>query len=135
MISGIIKKKKVLLVDDDEIHLTIAELYLKDEYEVCKTRSGNEALEYLSGNESVPDIILLDIVMPNMSGWEVLKKLKAMDHLKNVPIVFLTTIAEEKEIQRAHRMGIADYITKPFNMVDLRSRIKDVLNGYRMKAR
>jgi response regulator RpfG family c-di-GMP phosphodiesterase len=121
------KKKKVLLIDDDEIHLITAELFLKNDYEVYKAKSGNEALEVLSSKKFVPNIILLDIVMQNMTGWEVFSKIKAIDFLKNVPIIFLTSIAEEEEKKRAFKMGIAGFITKPFNMTDLTSEIKEVL--------
>ena len=121
------KMKKILLVDDDEIHLTTAELFLKSEYEIFKAQSGNEALECLDSKEFIPDIIMLDIIMPNMNGWEVFEKIKTKDFLKNVPIVFLTSVEEEAEKKRAYKMGIADFITKPYNMTALKSRIKEVL--------
>lgn len=121
------EKKKILLIDDDDIHLMTAELFLKDEYEVIKTKSGNEALEYLNGGESVPNLILLDIVMPDMDGWGVLKKIKTIEKLKNTPVAFLTSIVSDAEKQRALKMGIADFITKPFNMTILKNRISNVL--------
>jgi response regulator RpfG family c-di-GMP phosphodiesterase len=124
------EKKKILLIDDDEIHLMTAELFLKNEYEIYKMKSGNEALEYLNNNEFIPDLILLDIIMPNMNGWEVFKKLKAIDKLKNVPIVFLTSVMDENEKKRALKIGIADYILKPFNMVELKNDLKEVFKKY-----
>ena len=130
MFEDVNKKKRLLLVDDDEIHLITAELFLKDEYEVYKTRSGNEALEYLNNNESLPDIILLDIIMPNMDGWEVFKRVKKTDKLKNIPVMFLTSIMGENEKKRARKIGIAGFIVKPFNMTDLKNRIKEVLKKY-----
>jgi putative two-component system response regulator len=120
-------KKKILLVDDDEIHLVTAELFLKDEFEIYKAKSGNEALTYLGNNEFVPDLIMLDIIMPNMDGWELFKRIKTMGSLKNIPIVFLSSEGGNKEKQRAFTMGAVDYITKPFNMTDLKSRIKEML--------
>ena len=119
------EKKKILLVDDDELHLTTAELFLQNEYEVYKTKSGKEALEFLTNNKIVPNLILLDILMPNMDGWGVLIRLQAVDFLKCVPIVFLTTVKDESERERAYKMGIADYITKPFNRADLLIRVKN----------
>ncbi|MDR0455930.1 MAG: response regulator [Treponema sp.] len=127
------KKKKVLLIDDDEIHLITADLFLKNDYEVHKVQSGNEALEYLTSSKVVPNIILLDIVMPNMSGWETFAKIKAIDSLKNVPIIFLTSIAEEEEKKRAYKIGVAGFITKPFNMTDLISEIKEVIRKHEIK--
>jgi putative two-component system response regulator len=125
-------KIKIYLIDDDEIHLTTAELYLQDEYEVYKAKSGQEALDYITGNKFVPNLILLDIVMPNMTGWDVFKKLKEIDFLKNVPIAFLTSLAEESEKKKAYKMGIADYIMKPFNMTELKGRVKELIKRFKI---
>ena len=127
MNTGSNEKKKILLVDDDEMQLTTAELFLRDEYEIHKTKSGIEALDFLSGRKVIPDIIMLDILMPNMDGWEVFKRIKAIDFLKDIPIVFLSAVEEESEKTRAYKMGIIDYITKPYNLVDLKKRIKKVI--------
>ncbi|MCL1814751.1 MAG: response regulator [Treponema sp.] len=134
MIDAVSGKKKILLVDDDEIHLTTAELFLKNEYEIHKAKSGNEALEYLAGNKFAPDLIMLDIIMPNMDGWETFNRIRATDFLKNVPVVFLTAAIEEAEKKRAFKMGIADYITKPYNMTDLKSRVNDVIKKTETKT-
>ena len=128
------EKKKILLVDDDEMHLATAELILKDAYEIHRMKSGQEALEYVLNNEFVPDIMLFDIVMPEMDGWELLKRIRKMGSLKDIPVVFLTAVVDKAETQRAQKMGVADYITKPFNMVELKTRINKVLEGYRMKV-
>ncbi|MCL1929316.1 MAG: response regulator [Treponema sp.] len=121
------EKKKILLVDDDEIHLTTAELFLKNDYELHKAKSGSEALEFLENSKPAPNLIMLDVIMPNMTGWEVFKRIRAIDHLKNVPIVFLTSEDEEADKKRAFKMGAADYIIKPFNFTDLKRRIKDIV--------
>jgi len=126
------KKIKILLVDDDEIHLTTAELFLKNEYEIHKAQSGKEALECINDNKFIPNLILLDIVMPDMSGWEVFKKVREISSLKSVPIAFVTSMAEEEEKKKAYRMGIADYIMKPFNMTELKSRVKEIRKKYKI---
>jgi len=126
------KKKKIYLIDDDDIHLTTAELFLQDEYEVHKAKSGQEALDYINSNKFVPNIILLDVIMPNMSGWEVFKKIREIDFLKSVPVAFVTSVAEESEKKKANKMGIADYIMKPFNMTDLKSRIKEISKRFKI---
>jgi putative two-component system response regulator len=126
------KKIKIYLIDDDEIHLTTAELYLQDEYEVYKAKSGQEALDYITGNKFIPNLILLDIVMPNMTGWDVFKKLREIDFVKNVPIAFLTSVAEESEKKRAYKMGIADYIMKPFNMTELKGRVRELIKRFKI---
>ena len=125
-------KIKVFLIDDDEIHLTTAELYLQDEYAVYKAKSGQEALDYIKNNKFVPNIILLDIIMPNMTGWDVFKKLREIDSLKNVPIAFLTSVVDAEEKKKAFKMGIADYIMKPFNMTELKGRVKDIRKKFKI---
>jgi putative two-component system response regulator len=121
------KPKKIFLVDDDEIHLTILENILKDKYEVIAAKSGKDALEYmLSG--VVPNLILLDILMPNLDGWETFNRLRAISFLQDVPIVFLTSVSESAEVEHAQEIGAADYITKPYNKDDLLDRIEKILN-------
>ena len=124
------RKKKIYLIDDEEIHLATAELFLKNEYEIYKAKSGREALDYINSNKFAPNLILLDILMPDMDGWEVLKKMKEIAILKNVPIVFLTSVEEQAEQKKAYKMGIADYIVKPYNMMELKSRIKYLIKKY-----
>ena len=121
------EKKKILLVDDEEINLMLAELLLEDEYEIYKARSGDEAIKYLCNKEFTPSVILLDIIMPNMNGWEILNRIKAISFLKDIPIIFLTSVEGETEKDLAYKMGIADYITKPYDMIVLKSRIKEVI--------
>lgn len=123
-------RKKILMVDDDEINLVTAELFLKNDYDITKMKSGKDAIEYLEANDYIPNLVLLDIMMPNMNGWELFKKLQVMPKLDNIPIVFLTALVSEEEKKRAFRLGIADYIHKPFNMVDLKKSIGDILIKY-----
>jgi putative two-component system response regulator len=126
------KKIKIYLIDDDDIHLTTAELYLQDEYEVHKAKSGQEALDNIINNKFMPNIILLDLMMPNMTGWEVFKRLRQIDSLKNVPIAFVTSISGDEEKKKAFKMGIADYILKPFNMTELKSRVKEIRKKFKI---
>jgi len=127
MMYGAKEKKKILVVDDDIIFLSTAELFLKDEYEIYKANSGEEALDYINNQKLVPHLIMLDIVMSNMDGWTVYNKIRAINDLKKTPVVFLTSINEEEEKKRALKIGASDYITKPFNLTDLRSRIKKII--------
>ena len=120
------KKKKILLVDDDEIHLIIAENILQPEYEITKVKSGKEALQLIYKG-FIPHLVLLDILMPDMDGWETYNRLKTIALLYDVPIVFLTSVDEKKEMAQALEMGIADYIIKPYQREDLLNRIKKLL--------
>jgi CheY-like chemotaxis protein len=115
-------KKKILLVDDNEVQLSVAEIQLKREYEVTTAKSGKEALDHLF-HGLVPDLIMLDILMPDMDGWETFGRLRAVSVLHEVPIIFLSSINEKDEIDRAFEMGAADFIVKPFNSKDLLERI------------
>jgi putative two-component system response regulator len=121
------KPKKIFLVDDDEIHLTMLESILKDQYEVITAKSGKDALDYLL-NGIVPNLILLDILMPNLDGWETFNRLRAISFLQDVPIVFLTSVDESAEVEHAQEIGAADYITKPYNKDDLLDRIEKIVN-------
>jgi putative two-component system response regulator len=120
------EKKKIIIVDDDEISLATAELYLQNDYEIHKIKSGSEFFDYLTNNEYIPDLILLDILMPDMTGWDILKKIRAISNLKSVPVVFITSLDNNESKKQAFRMGAADYITKPYNMSFLQKSIKDV---------
>jgi putative two-component system response regulator len=127
MINNINSRKKILLIDDNEMHLKTAELFLEADYDIFKAKSGNEALEFLYNNQYTLDLILLDIIMPEMDGWEVFRKIKGIALLKNVPIAFLTSVDEKSEKEKAHKLGAVDYITKPYNMTLLQRTVKEIL--------
>ena len=117
---------KILLVDDDEAQLSFAEILLSNDYKVITAISGKKALEHLN-HGFVPDLILLDILMPEMDGFEVYNRIRAMDRMKNIPVVFLTAVSETSEVQRALEAGAADYIIKPYNKANLLSRVKNTI--------
>ena len=116
-------KKKILLIDDNETQLTIYEAQLETNYEVTTARSGNDALDYLYRG-LIPDLIILDILMPEMDGWETFNRLKAVSRLREVPIVFLSSISDKKEIDRAFGMGAVDFIVKPCDNTELLDRVE-----------
>ena len=120
-------RKSILLVDDDEIHLSITEVSLKDEYEIFLVKSGEEALEFLSKSQIIPDLILLDILMPMMDGWIVFDKIHDIAALKFTPIMFYTSLDEESAKEKAYELGAFDYIIKPCEQSVLLGRIKDSL--------
>ncbi|MDR0323529.1 MAG: response regulator [Treponema sp.] len=122
-----IEKKKILLVDDDEIQHAIVEKMICDEYDLLKTTSGDEALKYLCSRDCIPDLILLDIFMPDMNGWEIFSRIKAISLLKNVHIAFFTSLHEPEDEKRAYEMGAVDFITKPYKREDLLKRIKNII--------
>jgi DNA-binding response OmpR family regulator len=109
---------RILIIDDDTDFLELAEKMLAGHYEVSLAKSGKQALEYLDRGFS-PDLVFLDVDMPGMNGYETLKKIKALDGMEAVPVVFLTGMAETDAELRGLELGAVDYITKPF--------VKDIL--------
>ena len=120
-------RKNILLVDDDEIHLSITKLSLIDEYEIFMVKSGEEALEFLGKSQIIPDLILLDILMPMMDGWIVFDKIHDIAALKSTPIMFYTTLDEVSAKEKAYELGASDYITKPCEQSVLLNKIRDAL--------
>ena len=125
--------KRILVVDDESDVALAVKLALKKfgDYEVTCVNSGKRCLDLLE-NDWVPDLILLDIMMPDMNGWEVHKKLQRDLRWRDIPIVFLTAITDET----SHITGsvIADgYVEKPFDPVDLKKVIDDVLQKSKIK--
>jgi putative two-component system response regulator len=118
---------KILLVDDSDVHLMIAENILKEKYSVTTAKSGKDALALLSKGKLVPNLILLDVLMPDMDGWEVYNKIKGISLLQNVPVAFLTSLDGEKEKLYASRLGAADLITKPYDSTELLKRVETIL--------
>jgi DNA-binding response OmpR family regulator len=118
---------KILLVDDSEVHLMIAENILKEKYSVITAKSGKEALALLAKG-LVPSLILLDVLMPEMDGWEVYNKIKGINALNGVSVAFLTSLDGEKEKLYASRLGAADLITKPYESKELLNRVQIILD-------
>jgi len=131
-LSELEEKKKILLIDDSAFHLSIANNMLKNDYNVIPTKSGKEGLEHLVKG-LVPDIILLDIIMPDMDGWETYHKIRGISLLQDVPIVFLTSSNETKDIEYAHKIGAADYIMKPYEKNNLLKRVDNIIKKNSLK--
>jgi PleD family two-component response regulator len=123
---NLLKKKKILAVDDSEIDLEILENMLKDKFTVLPTKSGKEALDYLLHFSNV-DLILLDVIMPEMDGWETFSRIKDLSNITDVPVAFVTSLQGEEEQKRAKEIGVSDYILKPFEKDELIKRINIML--------
>jgi DNA-binding response OmpR family regulator len=119
-------QKKILIVDDEEINLDFFDVTMsKLGYEVEKARDGEEALEKVK--KFFPDIILLDNVMPEMSGWEVTRILKSDPKYLEIPIIMFSALDDVKDKVEGFELGIDDYITKPFNFSEVLARIRAAL--------
>ena len=116
------KKPLILLVDDIEANIQIlATILSSDGFDIAIAYSGNEALDSIAANK--PDLILLDVMMPEMDGFEVAKILKSDDATKDIPIIFLTAKADINDITKGFDLGASDYITKPFQSQELLARV------------
>ncbi len=116
-------KQKILLVDDEEDILDFLELILEEQgYSIMKANSGKEALA--SAQVHRPELILLDIMMPEMDGWEVLKLLKADEETANIPVAMLTARTEMKDKIQGLQEGAIDYICKPFATKELLEKLQ-----------
>lgn len=118
-------RKKVLVVDDVAISLSVAEQALREDYDVVTVNSGSRALRYL--RKERPDLILLDIRMDDMDGIETLKEIRKMDNRADIPVIMLTGQNEKASVLEAAKLGIYDYMLKPFAAQDLLSRVQGAL--------
>jgi len=118
--------KKIMVVDDEpDILFTVGQMLEFSGYEVIRAENGPDCLDKLK--EVTPDLVLLDLMMPDMSGWDVAAKIKENPRLCNVPIVFLTAKGDTMSIGMGN-LASEDYIVKPFDIEDLRVRVKKVLD-------
>ena len=122
------EKKKVLLVEDDPFIRDIYHVkFSQDGFEVSMVNNGMEALKKME--EFVPDIILLDIIMPYMDGIETLKNIRSKDEWKKIPVIMLTNISEKERITESEDYGISDYIIKShFTPSEVVQKVKTLLN-------
>jgi putative two-component system response regulator len=120
------QRSKVLVVDDSVENIEIIEYILADlEYDIYKALNGQEALEKIDKVE--PDIILLDVVMPGMSGFEVAKHVKNNKNTRLIPIIMITALDRREDRLKGLAAGVDDFITKPVNVFELRARINNLL--------
>ncbi len=118
-------KKCILAVDDTAVILTRISNTLGNDYDVITVNSGIRALKYLEMEK--PDLILLDIQMDPMDGIETLQKIRAMKGLADIPVIMLTGVEEKESVLASARLGICDYILKPFSSEELLKRIRRAL--------
>lgn len=120
------KTPVILVVDDNQQNLELLQVYLEDVD--CETRAafdGVEALEMIA--KEAPDLILLDIMMPKMSGFEVCRRVKNDSQTSDIPIIMVTALSEYGDIERGIDCGTDDFISKPINKLELITRVKTML--------
>ena len=115
------KEFTILITDDEKTNLNILSAILSPTYNVLVSRSGQRTLELAKENN--PDLILLDVLMPEMSGFDVIEKLKESDTTNKIPVIFITGLTGAEDEERGFFLGAVDYITKPFNRAIVKARV------------
>jgi len=116
------REKTIMIVDDTEMNIDILVESLQDDYELIVAINGLEAIELIDAQR--PDLILLDIMMPEMDGYEVLKRLKGNKELNHIPVIVLSAITDSDYKSKGLSLGAVDYVTKPFEIVEVKARVK-----------
>lgn len=126
-------KNTILIVDDLEVNRAILGNLFKKNYDIVEVSDGDEALEYLKKEEQNVVAILLDLIMPKVSGIEVLKTMKAENIGKDIPVFVITADNSEKVMYEAYELGVKDILEKPFVPYFLKKRIESVIELYKLK--
>ncbi|HAF28065.1 MAG TPA: hypothetical protein DCG75_03360 [Bacteroidales bacterium] len=122
------EKNNILIVDDSETNLVLLEAILEDSgNNVIKTYSAKEALLALTNN--IPDLILLDLLMPNENGFDLLKRLKSNGLYKTIPVIIVTAFANQENKILAKSLGAQDIIEKPIDITEFLSKVTNLLNS------
>ena len=125
-------RPKILIVDDEPFNVDYLEQELEDlDYETVSAFNGREALEQVGAE--TPDVILLDIMMPQMDGFQVLERLKADDAWRNIPVIIISAMDDIDSVVRGIKLGAEEYLPKPFNEVLLKARIEASLEKKRWR--
>lgn len=120
--------KKVLVVDDEECLVELIRINLAAKgFDVITAPDGKTALEKAAGE--MPDLIILDVMLPDIKGWEVCRKIKSDPKTRDIKIIFLTASAQKKDIERAKESGGSFFIPKPFDPLELAGIVEQILNG------
>lgn len=127
------RRPKVLIVEDDRDILNLTTLLLKRDYEVYTCTDGRAGLDM--AREVLPELILLDVYMEGMNGYEVCEALKADARTKDIPLAMFTAGVQRWEVDRGFKAGADDYITKPFRPEELRAKVRDLISGLYAKNR
>lgn len=120
-------KKKIVAVDDSGIILKMLVKVLGEKYDLHAFSGGMRALQFMKDKDRTPDLIILDIDMPEINGYEMLKAIKEKEHLKDVPVIFLTSNSDKNHVVRAVAGGARDYVVKPIDEDILMEKVRAAL--------
>jgi DNA-binding response OmpR family regulator len=128
LLTGTSRPTRILVADDDPVILRLLQVNFNLEgYEVYTATRGEEALE--KAKEHLPDIILLDVMMPGVDGWEVCRRLKEDHATAAIPVIFLSARAQDQDRRRGYELGVVAYVTKPFDPGELIEVVQRSLSG------
>lgn len=122
-----LSESRVLIVDDVKANVDVLVEALKDEYKLSVALNGDGALRSVEKNP--PDIVLLDIVMPGIDGYEVCRRVRASEATRELPIMFLSSLEDVKDKTRGFELGANDYLTKPFEILEVKARVRSLLKA------
>jgi len=122
-----LSESRILIVDDAKTNIDILVEALRDEYKLSVAVDGTAALR--SVEKSPPDLVLLDIVMPGLDGYEVCRQLRAQESTRELPIMFLSSLEDVKDKTRGFEVGGNDYLTKPFEVLEVKARVRSLLKA------
>lgn len=122
------EKKKIVAVDDSGIILKMLTKVLGDKYEVHAFSTGKRALQFLKDKDRTPDLIILDIDMPEINGYEMLNLIKEKDYLEKVPVIFLTSNSDKSHVVKAVSVGAKDYVVKPIDEEILMEKVSSLID-------
>jgi len=118
------ERPHIVIVDDEPTNIRMLSAGLREEYDISVATGGHEAVTLIEKNADTIDLILLDIVMPDLSGYNVCSTLKRNKLTKNIPIIFITAKTTPENEARGFELGAVDYITKPFNLPVVQARVR-----------
>ena len=116
------KLKKILIIDDEKMNIIALAHFLKPQYEILIAADGASGIE--AAKKHIPDLILLDVIMPEMNGYETLVKIKESEEAKKIPVIFISGMSTNEDEEKGLSLGAVDYIVKPFKKHIVRARIE-----------
>ena len=128
------KRQKILIVDDAKFNRDILKEFLGETYDYLEAENGNQAIQMIGENIGI-DLMLLDINMPQMDGFEVLKWMKLSQCIEETPVIMISSEESVETMRKAYEMGITDYITRPFDSVIVKKRVQNTLGLYANQKR
>ena len=117
------KKNSILILDDEKSNIMALSHILSPMYTVYASRDGQDAIEI--ARDYSPDVVLLDVLMPGMDGYDVIEALKSSEATRKIPVIFITGLSNDEDVKKGISMGAADYISKPFNPTIVELRVQN----------